>query len=124
MIIGSWSKPKRSGFSRRITFKSDGSFIQHIASKEFLGKFMNMLQGNKFEGSWNIDNQILELNYTNLPNSPLNMRLFGFKIPLADVTNSLADLFENHSLRLVSANKNEIKWKKNNNGSIEIWNRV
>jgi hypothetical protein len=93
--------PTRSDYSRKITFSSEGGFCQIVVGKKRpLQKFLNFLEGDRYEGNWSILEGVLTLNYTNIPKAGLNLDLPFVKVPIANWINHAMEAFQNHEYKI------------------------
>lgn len=128
-IVGTWTRPEADAYSLRITIKQDGTFTQIVSSKRGsegnASRLLDVFEGDQYDGNWYYDPQkkIFRINHLRLPKSPLNIRLLGINLPIADWLNQLMDTVRNGEYEVISCSNKEIVLKNSDSGAIEKWER-
>lgn len=129
-IVGTWIRPESGSYSRRITIRQDGTFTQIVSSKRGLkgivSKTLDAFEGDQYDGNWHYDEKtrMFRVNYTKMPKSPVNLRILGLTIPVADWTTQFFDFFRHGEFVFKSFGNNSVTFGHKGDNKTEAWIRA
>jgi hypothetical protein len=102
-------------------FKDDMTYEQTKIQTFSLYKPKELITGNKFNGTWYVNDRILYLNLQTIPKSFLNIEIPLLpKVYLADIIASLSSLFQSEKYAVVEINSTKFTIKNINESIIGI----